>query len=318
MLGRMPPLDVDRDRMATSGLADGRRSGSARTLRRVGMVLGIAVVAVVAVLLVTNHDRGTDSATAVGRRHRRTTTTTATTTTLPPVPTSVPGVTVGPLVGGPGPIPVIHRIPTTDPVVFITIDDGVTADPDALTVIRDMKVPVTLFLNQMYLHHNGAYFRQLEDLGAVIESHTTSHANLRGKDPAFQHAQICDLVPEFESRFGAVPDMFRPPYGNYDPVTLQEAASCGVRYVLEWSAVGDSGSLVMADGPLRAGDIILLHFKPGLGLKLRNILSQVQAAGLHPGRLADYLRSAPPAPPSAPSTTVVALPETGAAVPPAG
>lgn len=283
------------------------------------LLLGLVAVVVAVALSWTMSDDTSSDATRPTRRGSSSTTTThtTTTTTVAPVPTSVPGVTVGPLIGGPGPVPVIHRVPTKDPVVFITIDDGVTAEPDALNVIRDNHLPVTMFLNQMYLRHNGDYFRQIQDLGGVIGSHTTSHANLKGKDPAFQHGQICDLVPEFQSRFGAAPDMFRPPYGNYDPVTIEQAASCGIKYVVQWSATGDTGSIVTADGPLRAGDIILLHFKPGLGLRLRNILAQVAAAGLRPAQLADYLRSAPPAPPAAPTTTVLPLPETGAAVPPA-
>ncbi len=307
----MPPI----------GSLDRRRKRAVRRRRVALSLLLLVAVAVVVTLTVRLTSGGGDTASTAhraGRRSTTSTTTTHTTTTLPPVPTSVPGVTVGPLVGGPGPVPVIHRVPTKDPVVFITIDDGVTAEPDALDVIRDQHLPVTMFLNQMYLHRNGDYFRQIQAMGGVVGSHTTSHANLKGKDPAFQHGQICDLVPEFESRFGAAPDMFRPPYGNYDAVTLQQAASCGIKYVVEWSATGDTGSIVTAEGPLRAGDIILLHFKPGLGLRLRNILSQVAAAGLRPAQLADYLRSAPPAPPSAPSTTVLPLPETGAAVPPAG
>ena len=294
-------------------------------MRRLGSVVAVLLLAAVGSLLVLRSLDGARTAEVTSTTVHPTTprptptpTTTSTTTTLPPVPTSVPGVTVGPLVGGPGPIPMIHRVPTTDPVVFITIDDGVTGDPGALDVIRDQRMPVTMFLNQMYLRHNVDYFRQIQALGGVVGSHTTSHANLKGKDPAFQHAQICDLVPEFQDRFGAVPDMFRPPYGNYDPVTIAEAASCGVKYVVLWSATGDSGSIVTADGPLRAGDIILLHFKPGLGLRLIHILDQIKAAGLRPAPLADYLRSAPPAPPAAPTTTVLPLPETGAAVPPAG
>lgn len=317
----MPPTDLDQEPTQLQGLAHERRARTARRLRHIGLLVLVAVIAVAAFVVFRSQAHGgIGEATSTTSKRTTTSSTTAvtTTTTLPPVPTSVPGITVGPLVGGPGPVPVIHRVPTTDPVVFITIDDGVTAEPDALNVIRDTKLPVTLFLNQIYLHRNGDYFRQLQDLGAVIGSHTTTHENLRGKDPAFQHGRICDLVPEFEGRFGTAPEMFRPPYGNFDPVTIQQAASCGIRYVLLWSAVGDSGNIVTAEGPLRAGDIILLHFKPGLGLRLRNIVSQIQAAGLRPARLIDYMRSAPPAPPSAPTTSVVALPETGAAVPPTG
>ena len=44
------------------------------------------------------------------------------------------------------------------------------------------------------------------------------------------------------------------------------------------------------------GDIVLLHFRPGLVLRLYTVLTQIQAAGSVPS-LSDYLDSAPPAPP---------------------
>ena len=193
-------------------------------------------------------------------------------------------------------MPVLHRIPTTDPVVFLTIDDGAYPDQLALDLIRDHKIPVTLFLNQNMFRANSAYFQQLQAAGAVIGSHTSTHPNLRGRDAGFQHAEICDMNAQFDELFGHMPTLFRPPYGNYDLTTLQQAASCGITTALHWSAEADSGHIVTADGPLRAGDIILMHFKPGLGLKLISVLQQIQAAGLRPAQLNDYVISAPPAP----------------------
>ncbi|UDY36511.1 polysaccharide deacetylase family protein [Dermatobacter hominis] len=319
----MPPTDLQEPRVSRAGLADERRARAGRRLRRVALVVAVLLVAsgATAFVMLRRSDEGEQATPDTTPRTSTTTTapttTTSTTTTLPPTPTSVPGVTVGPLIGGPGPIPVIHRVPTTDPVVFITIDDGAYADPLALDVIRNKQVPVTLFLNQVYMKAHGDYFEQLQDAGAVIGSHTMDHSNLRGKDPATQHARICDLVPEFQGRFGAAPTLFRPPYGNYDPVTLQEAASCGVRTVVHWSATADGGAIVTAEGPLRAGDVILMHFKPDLGLKLEFVLAQIQAAGLRPARLVDYLESAPPAPPSPPpETTVPAPPAPATTIPP--
>lgn len=234
------------------------------------------------------------------------TTTTSTTTTIPPTPTSVPGVSVGPLIGGPGPIPVLRRIPTTDRVVFITIDDGAFADPDALAVIRDQAIPVTMFLNQAMFRSNGQYFRDLQSVGAVVGSHTSNHANLRGRDAAFQHAEICDMNAQAAELFGHAPTLFRPPYGNYDQTTLQQAASCGIVAAFHWSATADTGEIITAEGPLQAGDIILMHFKPDLGMKLRFVLAQIQAAGLRPARLQDYVASAPATAPDAAPTAAPA------------
>jgi len=299
----MPPTDLDEPRVERTGVADARRASAARRAK-VLLVVAIVLVVGAAVAIVATRSgddvvigqQSTTTSTKRSTTSTSTASTSASTTTVPPTPTSVPGLTVGPLVGGPGPIPLLHRIPTTDPVVFLTIDDGAYPDQLALDLIRDHKIPVTLFLNQNMFRANSAYFQQLQAAGAVIGSHTSTHPNLRGRDAAFQHAEICDMNAQFDELFGHMPTLFRPPYGNYDLTTLQQAASCGITTALHWSAEADSGHIVTADGPLRAGDIILMHFKPGLGLKLISVLQQIQAAGLRPAQLNDYVISAPPAP----------------------
>ncbi len=297
----MPPTDLEEPRVKRTGVADARRANAAHRAKAL-VVLALVLVLGAAVAIVATRS-GDDvvvvqQSTTTAARRSTTTSTSASTTTVPPTPTSVPGLTVGPLIGGPGPIPVLHRIPTTDPVVFLTIDDGAYPDQLALELIRDHKIPVTMFLNQNMFRANSAYFQQLQAAGAVIGTHTSTHPNLRGKDAAFQHAEICDMNAQFNELFGHMPTLFRPPYGNYDPTTLQQAASCGITTVLHWSAEADTGHIVTAEGPLRAGDIILMHFKPGLGLKLISVLQQIQATGLRPAQLNDYVISAPPAPPT--------------------
>lgn len=227
--------------------------------------------------------------------------TTAPTTTAPPAPTSVPGVTVGPLVGGPGPIPVVHRVPTTDPVVFITIDDGAFADEDALKLIGEHRIPVTLFLNQSYFVKDAHYFRRLQDAGAVLGAHTSTHAELRGRDAAFQHAEICDMVAEFRDRFGRAPTLFRPPYGSYDAATLQQAASCGFTAALHWSAVADTLHLLSPPTD-RSAAVTSSCCTSGPASCCASTPSSPRSRRGSSCSLSDYLDSAPPAPPAAPAT----------------
>ena len=319
-----------------SAATDTRRAELRRTYRRrraaaVAIVVGLVVVIAVPTYLVLGRpaDRAVrTSATTPAGSSTSTTTTTAAPTTAPPTtaaPTTVPavtapavapvpGLTVGPLTEGPGPIPVVHRIPTTDPVVFITIDDGATADQGALDVLRKGSIPTTLFLTQRFVPTNADYFRSLQATGATVQSHSITHQSLRGKDEATQRREICGPTEQYTQLFGAAPELFRPPYGSWDDTTVRVAASCGMRAVVHWSATYDSGQLATVGGPLRAGDIILLHFKPGLGWNLAGLLSQITAAGLRPAPLLDYIRSAPPAPaptapaPGAPATTAAPLP----------
>src|SRR5699024_7635546 len=46
---------------------------------------------------------------------------------------------------GDGAVPVIHRVPTDQPVAFITIDDGFVRSEAARQVIEAADIPVTVF-----------------------------------------------------------------------------------------------------------------------------------------------------------------------------
>lgn len=85
------------------------------------------------------------------------------------------------------------RIPTTQPVAFITIDDGWIKRPEARQLLAEARVPATLFLTVNAIKDNPDYFRQLQ-LAApnlAIEAHTLTHQGLRGKSYATQRREIC-------------------------------------------------------------------------------------------------------------------------------
>jgi peptidoglycan/xylan/chitin deacetylase (PgdA/CDA1 family) len=225
--------------------------------------------------------------------------TTAAPTTVAPPSTPPAGMTIGALTGGPGPIPVVHRIPTFDPVVFLTIDDGVVKDPAAIEILRNRGVPVTQFLTQQYLGDDPAYFIQLQQLGGVVGTHTRSHPHVPRLDDASQVDQICGTAADYTQVFGVAPELYRPPYGDYDARSVQIAASCGYRAVVHWSATFEAGQLALQSGTtLRPGEVILLHFKENLASDLPILLDAIAAAGLRPASLIDYVRAAPPVPPA--------------------
>lgn len=289
-----------------------------------GSVVALLLVAVVGTVTgLTRHRTSGASAAETSRTAPSTTllpsTTVAPSTTLPPSTTvppaepAAPGaprptVAVGPLDPRGGPIPVVHRIPTTDPVVFITIDDGIVRDPWALEALRVRGAPATLFLTSAYV--TGAapdWFRQFLDLGGSIESHTVNHRKLRGLPEEVQAGEICGPVAPYAEWFGWAPVMFRAPYGEADDATLRAAASCGMKAAIHWTAVVEDGVVSISGGRTFApGDIILFHFQPDLAGNLSMVLDALALLGLRPANLREYLDAAlaitpPPAPAPAPA-----------------
>jgi peptidoglycan/xylan/chitin deacetylase (PgdA/CDA1 family) len=220
--------------------------------------------------------------------------TTVPTTTTVPSTTTVPELIVGPLEAKGKPVPVVFRIGTFDPVVFITVDDGGIRRPELVEYVRRSGIPITMFLTERYTSGDGvAYFRELQDLGATVQTHSITHTSLRGKPLEFQTDEVCGPVDAYERDYGERPRYFRPPYGNYDTNTLVAARSCGLKAVLWWSATYDSGTLRLQEAPLRRGEIILMHFNDHLTQDLQLLVQEVEAAGLRPALLDDYLDAAP-------------------------
>jgi len=208
--------------------------------------------------------------------------------------TTVPELIVGPLEAKGKPLPVVYRIGTYDPVVFITVDDGGIQRPELIDFVRSSGVPITMFLTERYTGGDGIeYFSELQDLGATVQAHSITHTSLRGKSLDFQQREVCQPVDTYERNYGERPRYFRPPYGNYDTNTLVAAKSCGLKAVLWWSATYDSGTLRLQEAPLRRGEIILMHFNDHLTQDLQLLLQQIEAAGLRPALLDDYLDAAP-------------------------
>src|SRR5262249_51237557 len=106
-------------------------------------------------------------------------TTTVLTTTAPPTPTPV-------AVASGLAAPIYARIPTSDPVVFFTIDDGIVQDPAVVDYLRDQHLPVTIFPVPNFVHQNPAYFQAIHALGASVQDHTLTHPDLRRLSPAAQ------------------------------------------------------------------------------------------------------------------------------------
>ncbi|WP_369030616.1 MULTISPECIES: polysaccharide deacetylase family protein [Streptomyces] len=194
---------------------------------------------------------------------------------LPPPPPAHPRARLR--TAGPGLPPVVDHIPTHDKVVFLTYDDGAERDPRFVDLVRELRLPVSMFLTDSVVGPGYAHFARLREVGANVQNHTLDHQSLRGLPYAGQRAQICGQQDKLRERFGIRPRLFRPPYGTYDTTTLRAAADCGVSAVLLWTK----------GAPLRPGAIVLVG-PPQVERTVR-LLREVQGRGLSVARLEDYL-----------------------------
>jgi peptidoglycan/xylan/chitin deacetylase (PgdA/CDA1 family) len=179
------------------------------------------------------------------------------------------------------------HVVTTDPVAFITIDDGYAPDNVvAADYIRDHNIPVTMFLTYYAVNTHPAFFRTLGPLSSV-QFHSKNHLHLPAETNVEQNRQISLGTDWLATLFGARPTLFRPPYGEYNTVTLTEAMAAGYPGVVLWSHSYTAG--VVTGGAITAGSIILMHFDAELMTNLSAALAAITAAGLKPALLTKYL-----------------------------
>jgi peptidoglycan/xylan/chitin deacetylase (PgdA/CDA1 family) len=190
--------------------------------------------------------------------------------------------------------PVVSRLPITDKVIFLGIDDGLQRDPQVLELLRRAKVPFTMFLVQGAADTGEAFWQRAEEDGGTVEAHTITHPDLTKVSAARRHDEICGTLDDFETRFGRRPTLFRPPYGAYNDAVRADAASCGFKAIVMWKGSTNDGRFDLQEGPnLQPGDIILMHWRTDLYQNLIKVFDTVRAQGFAIGRLEDYFPDAP-------------------------
>jgi peptidoglycan-N-acetylglucosamine deacetylase len=267
---------------------------------RLAILVFVAAALVGAALLVDTLDRqlldGDDpslsaAAPADAAAARQAETDNPTATPSPDVPPSAAAAThttTKPVVVTDGHAPVITRVETTDPVVFLTIDDGLTRLPEGLDAFRELDMPASLFLINEPIESDPGYFAAMP--GTLVESHTQTHRKLTELSEEEQRAEICGNADLIERTYARRPVLFRPPGGSHNEATQRAAAACGMRAVVLWEENVNWDVVGFRSVPhFRPGDIILMHFRPQFVQELNVIKQRVEEAGLRFALLEDYL-----------------------------
>lgn len=209
--------------------------------------------------------------------------------TAPAEPAGPPRPSASPGFASRGPAKVIHSIDTKEPVVFLTIDDGLDAEPEVMQYLNDNDIPATVFLTTGTVS-DWQYWRDFGEVGS-LQNHTVVHPELPTLGQAGAAKEICDANDVIAQEAGQSPWMLRPPYGAYDSSTLAAAGQCGLDWAVHWtvSLPGDELEYQSVGGSLKPGDIILTHFRKGLAQTLPKVVKDIRAQGFQIARLEDYL-----------------------------
>ena len=185
------------------------------------------------------------------------------------------------------PVPVVYRVKTSDPVVFITIDDGFTRSARAKTMLED--IVHSNFVLRAPLLQDPSFWKQERDRGVSFGNHTARHPNLKRLSQRAQQREICAGRDVVKSVVGVTPVLFRPPGGNWNNSTLLAARECNMSHLVLWNVVVSGSSISTWGTPIKRGDIILLHYRHDLDVSLRVLQKELDRLHLHPADLEQYL-----------------------------
>ena len=189
-----------------------------------------------------------------------------------------------------GQAPVFSRIPTTNKVIFLGIDDGLVRDPAVADLLKQANIPFTMFLTQGEADAGADYFRQLQQYGGVVEAHTITHADLTKLSYGQVQNEVCGVLDDYQNLFGRRPTLFRSPYGNTNTNVQTATASCGMKAVVLWKGSTNDGRFDLQDGTqLTPGDVVLMHFRTDLFVDLQKVFDVCKQQGFAIASLEDYL-----------------------------
>jgi peptidoglycan/xylan/chitin deacetylase (PgdA/CDA1 family) len=214
------------------------------------------------------------------------------TPTATPTPTRlhfVSDYTMPPILGGLA--PVITRVTTTQPVVFLTIDDGAVKHPESLALLTEYDYPASLFLTKSAMGENPGFFTGFLKEGDRVQDHTLSHdTTMSTKAYAYQLNEIKGMKDYIAATYGVAPTLFRPPGGAYSATMRKAVADAGLKAIIHWEAKANAGKMDYQHGAsLRPGDIVLMHFREEFAADLAAFRAAHLAAGLTVVRLEDFI-----------------------------
>jgi peptidoglycan-N-acetylglucosamine deacetylase len=149
----------------------------------------------------------------------------------------------------------------------LTYDDGPN-DPDTLRLMEALAkhdVKATFFVLGRFVEQKPHIVRALAEAGHVIGNHSWDHPRLIFASTAETRRQIERTQAAVFDACGAVPTLFRPPYGGRRPGTLQVVRNLGLEPVMwnvtcfDWKVTSADKVFAHAQRQIRGGDVILMH-----------------------------------------------------------
>ncbi len=182
---------------------------------------------------------------------------------------------------------VIKSGPPTCPGVALTFDlcpvrKGSGYDQPLMDYLITHRIPATFFMSGKWMAKHETEVDHLLGMGFFeVGTHGEVHAHLPMHDADEQRAEILGPVKLLQEHYAHETTLFRPPYGEYNDVTVAVVSLLGLQFI-QWNIEsGDPDPTLSADQILarvakrtKPGSIIVFHAN-GKGKQTRQVIEQL-------------------------------------------
>lgn len=165
-------------------------------------------------------------------------------------------------------------------------------DQALVDYLTEHKIPATFFMSGQWIAKHDPEVEQLLGIGFFeVGTHGEVHAHLPMHSAEEQRKEILGPITMLSEHYAHEARLFRPPFGEYDGVTVDLVKSLGLQFI-QWNIEsGDPDPTLSADQILariekraRPGSIVVLHAN-GKGKQTRQVIQRLTTEVLPRKRL---------------------------------
>ena len=161
----------------------------------------------------------------------------------------------------------IYCVDRDDKKISISFDCawGTEYTDEILNALKVSEVHATFFMVEFWAEKYPEYVKKIDESGCEICTHSSTHSYMSKQNAEEIKIELSSSSEAIEKVTGKKPELFRPPYGDYDDELIKTASELGY-YTIQWDVDSlDWKDLSAADIAMRvingakSGSIILMH-----------------------------------------------------------
>ncbi|MBP1949302.1 polysaccharide deacetylase family protein [Virgibacillus litoralis] len=171
--------------------------------------------------------------------------------------------------------------------VALTFDDGPSKfSKEIVDILDDFQVGGTFFFIGQNVKKHPNYVKYVNSKGYSVGTHSTNHVHVSGLSYEQQENELIETIQLIEDITNEEVDLFRPPYGDMNQLTIDLINEHQGKMVLwnndpkDWKSNNPKEIVNSVQGTKTSGSIILLHESEAVIEALPQIIEYLQSRGL--------------------------------------